>query len=58
MAKEVQLVRPYGDRRDDGVVQLSFTFPVPLTEKAREAAIVFCREMGFYDVKVAAALPK
>ena len=52
-----QLVRPYGDRRDDGVVQLSFTLPVPLSEKAREAAAQLARKMGFTDVKVAAAEP-
>src|SRR5262245_11290767 len=50
-----QLIRPYGDRRDDGVVQLSFTLPVPLSEKAKEAAALFARKMGFTDVKVAAA---
>ncbi|MFL5351313.1 OAM dimerization domain-containing protein [Archangium sp.] len=50
-----QLIRPYGDRRDDGVVQLSFTLPVPLSEKAKEAAAVMARKMGFTDVKVAAA---
>lgn len=50
-----QIIRPYGDRRDDGVVQLSFTLPVPLSEKAKEAAAVFTRKMGFTDVKVAAA---
>ncbi|HEX8824880.1 MAG TPA: OAM dimerization domain-containing protein [Archangium sp.] len=50
-----QIIRPYGDRRDDGVVQLSFTLPVPLSEKAKEAAAVFARKMGFTDVKVAAA---
>ena len=33
-----QIIRPYGDRRDDGVVQLSFTLPVALSEKAKEAA--------------------
>ena len=33
-----QIIRPYGDRRDDGVMQLSFTLPVPLSEKAKEAA--------------------
>ena len=52
-----QILRPYGDRRDDGVVQLSFTFPIPLSEKAREAAAQFVRKMGFSDVKVAAAEP-
>ena len=50
-----QLLRPYGDRRDDGVVQLSFTLPIPLSEKAKEAAAVFARKMGFTDVKVSAA---
>ncbi len=52
-----QLIRPYGDRRDDGMVQLSFTFPVPLSEKAKEAAAQFVRKMGFSDVKIAAAEP-
>ena len=52
-----QIIRPYGDRRDDGVVQLSFTFPIPLSEKAKEAAAQFVRKLGFSDVKVAAAEP-
>ncbi len=52
-----KLIRAYGDRRDDGVVQLSFTLPVPVSEKAREAAALFCRKMGLVDVKVHAALP-
>jgi beta-lysine 5,6-aminomutase beta subunit len=56
MAKPTkQLIRPYGDRRDDGVVQLSFTLPVPLSEKAKEAANLLVKKMGFTDVKVAAA---
>jgi beta-lysine 5,6-aminomutase beta subunit len=50
-----QLIRPYGDRRDDGVVQLSFTLPIPLSEKAKDAAAQLARKMGFTDVKVAAA---
>lgn len=50
-----QIIRPYGDRRDDGVVQLSFTLPVPVSEKAKEAAAQLARKMGFTDVKVAAA---
>ena len=49
------LIRPCGDRRDDGVIQLSFTLPVPTSEKAKEAAQVFCRQLGLADVKVAAA---
>ncbi len=50
-----QIIRPYGDRKDDGVVQLSFTLPVALSERAREAALQFTRKLGFSDVKVAAA---
>ncbi len=49
-----QLIRPYGDRKDDGVIQLSFTLPVSASEKAKEAAAVFCKKMGLTDVKVAA----
>ncbi len=50
-----QIIRPYGDRRDDGVIQLSFTLPVPLSEKAKEAARLFCQKLGLTEVKVAAA---
>jgi beta-lysine 5,6-aminomutase beta subunit len=49
------MIRAYGDRRDDGVIQLSFTLPVPLSEKAKEAARVFCQKLGLTDIKVAAA---
>lgn len=52
---ERQLLRAYGDRRDDGIIQLSFTLPVPLSEKAKEAAALFCKKLGLTDVKVAAA---
>jgi beta-lysine 5,6-aminomutase beta subunit len=47
------LVRPYGDRRDDGVVQLSFVLPVPAGERAREAAAELARRMGLEQVLVA-----
>ena len=57
MAGELQIIRPYGDRRDDGVLQLSFTLPVPLSDKAKEAARIFCAKLGLTDVKVAAAEP-
>ena len=57
MAGETHLIRAYGDRRDDGVIQLSFTLPVPLSDKAKEAARQFCAKLGLLDVKVAAAEP-
>jgi beta-lysine 5,6-aminomutase beta subunit len=47
------LVRPYGDRQDDGVVQLSFVLPVPCGERAREAAAEVARKMGLTQVQVA-----
>lgn len=50
-----QLIRAYGDRRDDGVLQVSFTLPVALSEKAKEAAQLYCTKLGLSEVKVAAA---
>jgi beta-lysine 5,6-aminomutase beta subunit len=48
-----ELVRPYGDRLDDGVVQLSFVLPIRLGERARAAAAEVARQMGLTDVHVA-----
>jgi beta-lysine 5,6-aminomutase beta subunit len=56
-AREPRLVRPYGDRRDDGVVQLSFVLPLPAGERAREAAAEVARRLGLADVLVAAMEP-
>jgi beta-lysine 5,6-aminomutase beta subunit len=47
-------VRPYGDRRDDGVVQLSFVLPVAPGERAREAAAELARRLGLAAPLVAA----
>jgi beta-lysine 5,6-aminomutase beta subunit len=51
---EKHLLRAYGDRRDDGIIQLSFTLPVAASEKAKEAAQLYCKKLGLTDVKVAA----
>jgi beta-lysine 5,6-aminomutase beta subunit len=48
-----EVIRPYGDRRDDGVVQLSFVLPVPPSERAREAAAEVARRLGMEQVHVA-----
>jgi beta-lysine 5,6-aminomutase beta subunit len=48
-----EVLRPYGDRRDDGIVQLSFVLPVPPGERAREAATELARRMGMDQVHVA-----
>src|SRR5262249_58989884 len=55
MRGAVQIIRPYGDRRDAGDAHLSFTLPVPLSDKAKEAAAQLVGKMGFSDVKIAAA---
>jgi beta-lysine 5,6-aminomutase beta subunit len=52
-----EVIRPYGDRRDDGIVQLSFVLPVPPGERAREAAAELARRMGMEQVHVAAMEP-
>ena len=52
--KDKDLIRPYGDRKDDGVIQLSFVLPVPCSEKAKEAAATVAKKLGLSHVLVAA----
>ncbi|HWC14485.1 MAG TPA: OAM dimerization domain-containing protein [Actinomycetota bacterium] len=40
-------VKPYGDAPGDGLVQLSFTLPIPEGERARQSALELARNMGF-----------
>ena len=40
------VVRPYGDTTGDGMVQLSFTLPVPHDARAEGAAMQLARKMG------------
>ncbi len=46
-------VKPYGDTRDDGKMQLSFTLPIEWSESADEAARALVAKMGFKEVAVA-----
>ena len=39
-------IRPYGDTTDDGMVQLSFTLPIPLDARADGAALQLAAKMG------------
>jgi beta-lysine 5,6-aminomutase beta subunit len=41
-----QIVRPYGDTTGDGMVQLSFTLPVPHDKRAEGAALQLAAKMG------------
>jgi beta-lysine 5,6-aminomutase beta subunit len=42
----VSIVRPYGDTTGDGMVQLSFTLPVPHDKRAEGAALQLAAKMG------------
>jgi beta-lysine 5,6-aminomutase beta subunit len=42
----MSVVRPYGDTTGDGMVQLSFTLPVPLDKRAEGAALQLAGKMG------------
>jgi beta-lysine 5,6-aminomutase beta subunit len=42
----VSVVRPYGDTTGDGMVQVSFTLPVPHGKRAEGAAAQLARSMG------------
>ena len=57
MGRPAQLIRAYGDRRDDGRIQLSFTLPVPVSGRAREAARKFAEGLGLKAVLVATMEP-
>jgi beta-lysine 5,6-aminomutase beta subunit len=48
-------VRPYGDKWNDGVVQISFTLPLPRSEVALEAAKRYAGKMGIRDPYVTLA---
>lgn len=55
--KTPQPIRPYGDRRDDGRIQLSFTLPVPASDKAREAARLYVEKLGLSSPVIATMQP-
>lgn len=45
-------IKPYGDSRGDGLVQLSFTLPLPSSERARQSALQLAGQMGFERTEV------
>lgn len=51
------VVKAYGDTRDDGMVQLSFTLPIATGPKALAAGKAFAASLGLEDVRVASAKP-
>jgi beta-lysine 5,6-aminomutase beta subunit len=54
MPREVDLlaVRPYADHLGDGLVQMSFTLPVPHSLASRRAALELAAKMGFEEPEV------
>jgi beta-lysine 5,6-aminomutase beta subunit len=53
----VGLVRPYGDATGDGMVQLSFTLPVPHSKRAEGAALQLAAKMGIAPAMVVHSKP-
>lgn len=52
-----QYIKPYGDTLNDGMVQLSFTLPVPCSDKARKAAERYAAKLNLTHIVVAHAAP-
>ena len=46
-------VKPYGDTRDDGLLQLSFTLPIAHSPKAADVGKRFLEELGLHSVAIA-----
>ena len=51
------IVRPYGDTTGDGMVQLSFTLPMPHSKVAEGAAVQLANKMGMDPALVAHSRP-
>ena len=46
MSEPKRIIRPYGDTTGDGMVQLSFTLPIPHDKRAEGAALQLAGKMG------------
>ena len=53
--RDLSRLRPYGDKWNDGVVQVSFTLPLPRSGVALEAAKRYAGKMGLRDPYVTLA---
>ena len=49
------LIKPYGDTMNDGVIQLAFTLPVENSARAKKAAEVYLTKLNLVDVSIASA---
>ncbi len=50
-----ELIKPYGDTFNDGIVQLSFTLPVENGARAKKAAEMYVSKLNFEKISVASA---
>jgi beta-lysine 5,6-aminomutase beta subunit len=50
-----EMIKPYGDALNDGIVQLSFTLPVENDARAKKAAQVYVSKLNFENILVAHA---
>ena len=48
----MNLIKPFGDHADDGVVQVSFTLPVRMSSSGRSAAQLIGQKMGLVNPEV------
>jgi len=51
-AVDLSAVKPYADHLGDGLVQMSFTLPVPYSPAARRGALELAAKMGFEEGEV------
>ena len=56
-AEQQSSIRPYGDATGDGMVQVSFTLPIPHDKRAEGAAAQLARKMGIDPALVVHAKP-
>ena len=54
--KDLTHIRPYGDTLNDGIVQISFTLPIPLSASAKEGARQLALKMGLNEASVVHAV--
>ena len=53
----MSIIRPYGDMTGDGMVQVSFTLPIPTDKRAEGAALQLANKMGMDPAMVVHAKP-
>ena len=57
VAEPPRVVRPYGDTTGDGMVQVSFTLPLPHDKRAEGAALQLAAKMGMEPAILVHAKP-